>query len=71
MRYFEQFPMGSVCPICGTGDEGECFLMPKDGTEEDGICEAIVTHRKCVSDILAPRIRYNPKMKIVYAFLPE
>lgn len=47
-RIFEQFPTETVCPVCGTSDEGQCLLVPIQGTEEDGICEAKPIHLRCL-----------------------
>lgn len=67
MRYFEKFPQGKMCPICGTNAAGECFLMPIDGTRNDGIEEAAPTHRACAGDVLAPLLRYNRDHSVIYA----
>lgn len=49
-RTFEQFPKGhgTKCPVCGTDDEGETILVPIDGTQDGGICQAQPTHTKCL-----------------------
>ena len=66
-RIFECFPQNDStrCPICGTGEDKPCFLMPIDGTEHDGICEATPTHVDCIRETLE-RWRYNREFNVVY-----
>ena len=49
MRVFEHFnaSFGSICPICGTSADRPTILVPIQGTEEDGICEAQQVHKQC------------------------
>lgn len=68
MNYFKNFPQDATCPICGTNENGECFLMPIDGTERGNFCEAVPTHRICAGDAIAPRLRYDKHDKIVYVY---
>lgn len=46
-RAFKEFPEEQTCPVCRTNDEGQCVLVPIDGTEDDGICEAQCVHLSC------------------------
>lgn len=48
VRTFKEFPKESVCPLCGTNENRECILVPIDGTDHEGICEAAPTHLRCV-----------------------
>jgi len=68
MRTFAKFPSGITCPICKTSNDKECFLMPIDGTDDDGNCEAAPTHVDC---LLSDRYRYNREAGIVYRFVEE
>ncbi len=61
MRTFEHFPEDSVCPICKTSNDGECCLISIDGTDEDGICEAIPVHTDCLTCF-----RYNKDAGLIY-----
>ena len=65
-RTFKHFPEDSKCPICNTGEDKECVLVPIDGTEdEDGrICEAIPIHLYCLIDV--ENVRYNRQSSILY-----
>lgn len=66
MRLFDHFPQDkTVCPICGANDDKPCFLIPIDGTEDDGICEAQPAHADCLRDH-ADRFRMNRDVGIVY-----
>ena len=47
LRTFDHFPEIAICPICRTNDDGISVLIPKTGTEEDGICEASPVHLVC------------------------
>ena len=66
MNYFDKFPKGKDCPICGTDKDGACFLMPIDGTEDGNICEAAPTHKECVGDSLPDKLRYNSSVGVIY-----
>lgn len=46
-RTFDNFPDGSVCPICGTNDDGITVLVPIKGTEDDGLVECVPMHLDC------------------------
>ena len=66
MRLFEHFPQDKIqCPICGTGDDKPCFLLPIDGTQEDNICQAAPTHAGCIRERL-DKFRYNKQMGVIY-----
>ena len=67
MRYFASFPKDKECPLCGTNDDKECFLMPIDGTGNDNLVECTPTHRECAGDTLAPILRHNIERHVVYA----
>jgi rubredoxin len=47
IRSFEHFPADIVCPVCKTSDDGATVLVPIDGTDNDGICEAQCVHLSC------------------------
>ena len=65
MRTFEHFPTDHKnCPICGKNTDGECLLVPIDGTEEDNIMQAIPVHSKCLQDDM----RYLPNKGLIVAF---
>ena len=36
-KTFEHFPDDDICPICETGEDAECILIPIDGTKRGGI----------------------------------
>jgi hypothetical protein len=65
MRFFKHFPEQSICPICKTNKDTECFLMPIDGTQEDNNCEAQPTHKHCV-DSIHEKLRWNREVNIIY-----
>lgn len=46
-RTFQHFPETSLCPICGTNDDGETVLVQIAGTAKDGIAEAKPMHLGC------------------------
>lgn len=64
-RTFEHFPKSEniKCPICGTNNDGECFLMPIDGTEEGNICQAQPTHVSCIK---LSMFRFNKEHGLIY-----
>ena len=66
MKYFPEFPDTTTCPICGTSDKGECFLMPVMGTSDGRICETQPTHRECVSDAMVDGMQLNREIGIVF-----
>ena len=49
-RTFEQFPDGSLCPVCNTNENKECFLMPISGTGDGNVCEAAPVHLSCFEE---------------------
>ena len=70
MRTFEHFPPETVCPLCGTADDRECFLMPIAGTQQDGhICKATVVHVSCMTDERAGRFMHYKKEGVIAAVL--
>lgn len=70
-RVFEYFPndVEFVCPICKKNDDSPFWLMPIDGTQEDNIEQTTPVHVNCTGVELIGRLRFNQKMKIVYAFV--
>ena len=64
IRTFEHFPKDDKCIFCQTNEDKECFLIPKDGTDEGNICQAIVCHVDCIKQINL--FRYNEANKVVY-----
>lgn len=64
-RTFENFPEGTTCPVCSTNKNGECFLAPIDGTDDDGVCEAIPVHVECIN--LLDKFRFNKEHSVLYA----
>lgn len=58
---FQQWPSGAICPVCKTSEQGECVLVPIDGTREGGIQRAIPVHRDC-----AVATNFNEQMGILY-----
>uniref|UniRef100_A0A6M3L5Z6 Uncharacterized protein n=1 Tax=viral metagenome TaxID=1070528 RepID=A0A6M3L5Z6_9ZZZZ len=69
-RAFEHFPDTATCPVCGSNEDGECVLIPIDGTTSgDGrTCEAQPTHLECLD---SDRMRYNRKVNVVYVLSSE
>jgi len=60
MDYFEKFPEGDICPICGTNENGECFLLPIDGSEDGENMLATLVHKTCVGDYMIQFLRLCP-----------
>lgn len=58
---FEHFPPASLCPICGSSEDGETILLPIDGTSDDGICEAAPVHLWC-----AVATNYSRNIGVIY-----
>jgi hypothetical protein len=49
MRIFERFnKYGNDCPICRTKNEGTAVLIAIDGTDDDGIIQAVQVHTDCI-----------------------
>lgn len=48
MRTFKGIGSGK-CVICKTSNKGEVILVPIEGTEDDGICEAQPIHVDCIN----------------------
>lgn len=65
LRTFKMFPPNALCPICGTGSEGECFLVPVDGTDDGNICEAKPIHVKCITHY-AEAFRIELNINVMY-----
>ena len=49
MRTFDHFPEHELCPICKTGEDKECFLLPISGTSDGRICEGQPVHVACMT----------------------
>ena len=62
MRTFKHFPESKKCPICNKSKDGECILIPIDGTTDGNNCEAIPVHVECMLD----GFRYNREHSIFY-----
>ncbi|RMG79791.1 MAG: hypothetical protein D6707_07535 [Bacteroidetes bacterium] len=45
---FEHFNQTTNCPICNTNKDGKAVLIPIEGTEDDGIMEAMQVHLDCI-----------------------
>lgn len=59
-RTFKHFSKDKKCPICGTNDDKECFLIPIQGTEEGNLMQAEAFHLDCIS------LMYNKDEKVIY-----
>ncbi len=59
MRTFKSIGKG-ICKICNTSKDGECVLIPIDGTVDDGIEEALPFHLECLE------LRYSQEAMIIY-----
>jgi hypothetical protein len=44
---FDSFPEGSICPVCGTNDDGAWVLIPISGTSDGDVSEAQPFHLAC------------------------
>ena len=67
MKVFQQFPSeNATCPVCGTGKKGKCVLVPIDGTDKDGLCEAQPFHFKCFLGVADKFMRYNSEFNVLY-----
>lgn len=66
MRTFEKFPENARCPMCGTNEDKECFLIPIDGTDDGCVCEAQPAHTECLK---IDGYRYNKVNGIIYRFI--
>ena len=38
---------GFNCPVCHTRTDAPVVLVPIEGTESDGVCEALQVHSEC------------------------
>ena len=65
LRTFKHFPEDSICPICGTNEDKECFLIPIKGTQRDNMAEAMVFHTSCLDLI------YDKENNIIYQVLSK
>jgi len=63
MRSFKCFPFESRCPICGTGDDAPCVLIPIDGTQRGNNIQAQPVHVECLN---SDRMQYNRAVNIIY-----
>ena len=63
MRTFDHFPKDRICPMCGSGEDKPCTLIPIDGTENGKICEAIPVHADCAAK---GDLRYNREVNVFY-----
>lgn len=63
MRVFPHFPQNghTVCPVCGTDEDGQTFLVPIHGTEDGPTVEAVPTHMHCILS----NIRYSSEHKLM------
>ena len=62
-RTFDKFPLNETCPVCGTNEQGECVLIPVDGTEDGSVCEAVPVHRDCIN---ASVCRIDSSRTVIY-----
>lgn len=46
-RTFEEFPVSSTCPVCGTNNNGLTVLVPIDDTEEGNLVQCVPVHLAC------------------------
>ena len=69
-RFFDQFPKDIPCLICGTNVNKTCILVPIDGTDEDGICEAQPIHVACLKDFCGG-FRLVDDKDILYMQMPR
>ena len=60
LRTFKYFPKEDKCPICGTNEDKECFLIPITGTQEGNLAEAKAFHTGCLE------LMYDSEEKIIY-----
>ncbi|KKS35466.1 MAG: hypothetical protein UU99_C0011G0009 [Parcubacteria group bacterium GW2011_GWE2_42_14] len=63
MRTFDHFPATITCPLCGTSEDKPCTLIPIDGTEDGGNCEAIPVHADCVANA---QLQFNRDVNVFY-----
>ena len=63
-KTFERFPDIAKCPLCGTSEDKECCLIPIDGTDDNGICEAQPVHIECIKQL--HKFRYNKNVGVIY-----
>ena len=49
LRTFEHWPENSICPICKSSHDNPCTLIPKEGTQDGNICEALPVHVDCLN----------------------
>jgi len=59
-REFEHFNDTDRCPICKTGDDKPCILVPIDGTNDGNICQGIAVHVDCIE------LRFNRNVGVLY-----
>ena len=61
MNTFEHFPDTTECPVCHTNKDGECVLIPVDGTEDGSIEQAKPVHVECLTGF-----RMNVNVGVIY-----
>jgi hypothetical protein len=66
MRKFENFPVDSICPICGTNTNQECVLIPIDGTQDGYNVQAAVVHFGCIVKSIV-LMHVNLEAGVIYA----
>lgn len=54
----------SKCVLCNTSSKGEVTLIPKIGTQEGNIIEAVQVHTECLGN----RLIYDENNGVIYAF---
>jgi hypothetical protein len=69
MKTFEQgnWSHGDTCALCKTAAEGEVILVPKAGTEDGNLSEAVQIHTKCLQE----RLWFYPERNMVVAMGQE
>lgn len=63
IRYFQEFPETSKCPVCGTNSKDFCVLVGIDGTGDGSIEEAAPVHIHC---LITRGFRINTEVNIMY-----
>ena len=63
MRTFDEFPNNNVCVVCGTNENIQCVLIGIQGTQDEGIVEAIPVHVRCIDPEM---MIYNKDVGLIY-----
>ena len=76
MRVFSKWPAqrgehGVICPVCLTGVEGECVLIPIPGTQEGLNIEAECVHLECLSLAIAELKEIRAEVNRIYDKLSQ